>query len=70
MRIGGCPKSQVRGAKLNSLYRAEWYNPRNGTWTEAGTGKLNANNIGTIFLPKIPSNEDWDLRLMYIETGE
>jgi hypothetical protein len=24
----GCPRSQVRGAKLNSTYRAEWFDPR------------------------------------------
>ncbi len=63
----GCPKSQVRGAKLNSLYSAQWYNPRNGTWTDVGEGSLNANNIGTIFLPELPTNEDWGLRLIYIE---
>ena len=66
----GCPKSQVRGAKLNSRYRAEWYNPRNGTWTDAEQGRLNAINIGTIFLPELPSNEDWGLRLIYIESSE
>ena len=28
----GCPRSQIRGARLNSLYRAQWFDPRNGTW--------------------------------------
>ena len=66
----GCPKSQVRGAKLNSIYSAQWYNPRNGTWTDVGEGSLNANKIGTINLPELPNNEDWGLRLILVESNE
>jgi hypothetical protein len=61
----GCPQSQIRGAKLNSLYRAQWFNPRNGTWLDAGNGKLVANKIGIIALPIFPSDADWGLRLVY-----
>ena len=32
----GCPRSQIRGAKLNSTYRAQWFDPRTGTWQDAG----------------------------------
>jgi hypothetical protein len=61
----GCPSSQIRGARLNSLYRAQWFNPREGTWTDAGAGKLAANKIGIIVLPDFPGDADWGLRLIY-----
>lgn len=61
----GCPKSEIRGAKLNSVYLAQWFNPRNGTWVDAGNGKLVANEIGIISLPDFPDSADWGLRLIY-----
>ena len=61
----GCTQSQVRGAKLNSVYRAQWFNPRNGSWLDAGKGKLVANKIGIIELPEFPGDTDWGLKLIY-----
>ncbi len=61
----GCPKSQIRGAKLNSIYSAMWFNPRNGTWSSVGNGKVVANKIGTIYLPELPDGEDRGLKLIY-----
>lgn len=62
----GCPRSQIRGAKLNSQYKAQWFDPRNGTWQDAGRdGMVMANRIGTIRLPELPSEEDWGLKLSY-----
>ena len=61
----GCPQSEIRGAKLNSVYSAQWFNPRNGTWMEAGNGKLTSSEIGIIELPKFPENVDWGLKLIY-----
>ncbi len=61
----GCPKSQIRGAKLNSVYSARWFNPRNGNWSSVGNGKVVANKIGTIYLPELPDGEDWGLKLIY-----
>jgi hypothetical protein len=61
----GCPRSQIRGARLNSVYRAEWFNPRDGTWQDAGGGKLVAGKIGIIALPDFPGDADWGLRLTY-----
>lgn len=61
----GCPQSEIRGAKLNSVYRAQWFNPRNGTWMDAGNGKLTASKIGVIRLPKLPEDLDWGLKLIY-----
>lgn len=64
----GCPASQIRGALLNSVYRAEWFNPRDGTWTDAGNGKLVSSKIGIIRLPDFPGDTDWGLRLIYENT--
>jgi len=61
----GCPRSQVRGARLNSVYGAQWFNPRNGTWSDAGGGTLVSNKIGGIDLPDMPDSTDWGLKLVY-----
>jgi hypothetical protein len=61
----GCPRSQIRGARLNSAYRAEWYDPRNGTWRDAGSGTVRSSVIGIIMLPDFPGDIDWGLRLTY-----
>lgn len=63
----GCPRSQIRGAKLNATYRAEWYDPRTGTWQNAGQGTLRSSVIGIIALPDFPSDADWGLRLTYVD---
>jgi hypothetical protein len=58
------PRAQVRGARLNSSYRARWFDPRKGTWQDAGNGVLHSNQIGIIDLPDYPDDEDWALRLI------
>lgn len=59
----GCPRSQVRGAVLNAAYRAEWFDPRHGTWLPVGNGILQSSRIGIIMLPDFPADIDWGLRL-------
>jgi hypothetical protein len=59
----GCPRSQIRGARLNTRYRANWFDPRHGTWLPAGSGEVVANKIGIIALPEFPGEGDWGLRL-------
>ena len=60
----GCtPRSQIRGAKLLGRYKAQWYDPRNGTWQDVGNGTLQASIIGIITLPEFPADADWGLRL-------
>jgi len=61
----GCLTSQVRGAKLWSEYRADWFDTRNGTWQPVGKGSLRSNEIGIIVLPQFPADIDWGLRLTY-----
>jgi hypothetical protein len=60
----GAARAQVRGAKLNAEYRAEWFDPRSGKWSDVGNGRLRSNQIGIIQLPELPSDTDWGLRLM------
>ena len=61
----GCLQSQIRGAKLDSIYRAEWFDPRTGMFRDVGDGKLTSSVIGVIQLPDLPSVIDWGLRLTY-----
>jgi hypothetical protein len=62
----GCSRSQIRGAMLDSAYRAEWFDPRAGTWLTAGDGTVRSNMIGIIDLPDFPGDLDWGLRLTYL----
>ena len=62
----GCPQAQIRGARLNSTYSAEWFNPRNGTWSGVGEGKVTSNKIGIIELPAFPDSTDWALKLVLV----
>jgi hypothetical protein len=61
----GCPSSLVRGARVMSLYRAQWFDPRSGVWSNVGDGVIRADTIGEIQLPEFPSDEDWGLSLVY-----
>jgi len=44
----GCPRSQIRGARLNTAYRAEWFDPRSGKWQNVGDGTLKSSVIGIV----------------------
>ena len=61
----GCPRSIVRAARLGSLYRAQWFNPTDGTWSNVGDGTLKSDIIGEIQLPSFPTEMDWGLKLEY-----
>ncbi|HEV2485777.1 MAG TPA: DUF5060 domain-containing protein [Terracidiphilus sp.] len=61
----GCPRSLVRGTLPMTLYRARWFDPRLGAWSDVGDGVAKANNIGEIQLPDFPSDADWGLSLVY-----
>lgn len=61
----GCPRSQIRGTRLSSLYRAQWFDPRNGTWLDVGNGSVRSSIIGIVRLPDFPADIDWGLRLTY-----
>ena len=52
----GCPSADIRGAKANSIYRAQWFDPRLGTWQDVGSGTLKSDLIGIITLPNYPTH--------------
>ena len=60
----GCPRSQVRGARLDTPYRAQWFDPRTGAWHAMGGGTLRSSVIGIIMLPQVPTDTDWGLQLL------
>lgn len=59
----GCPQGQIRSERLNSLYGAEWYDPRSGIRLEAGSGTVPSNQIGLMDLPPFSADADrrWGL---------
>jgi hypothetical protein len=56
-------RPQIRGAKLNASYHAQWFNPRAGSWLDVGSGVLKSSPTGTIDLPEFPGDTDWGLKL-------
>jgi hypothetical protein len=60
----GAPQAQLRGARSNATYRAQWFDPRQGTWQNAANGELRSSATGTIDLPAFPRDADWGLRLV------
>ncbi len=63
----GCPRSFVRSARPLGVYRAQWFDPRAGTWRDAGTGTLKSSSTGIIEVPEFPADIDWGLRLEYLK---
>lgn len=61
----GCPRSLIRGVKTMSVYKAQWFDPRTGSWSDIGNGTLRSDQIAEIRLPDFPSAEDWALKLVY-----
>ena len=52
----------LRGAQPERAYRATWFDPRKGTWSDAVD--LASDAWRRIKLPPLPSNEDWALKLV------
>jgi hypothetical protein len=47
------------------VYRAQWFDPRAGTWRDAGNGTVESSSTGIIELPEFAGDLDWGLRLQY-----
>jgi hypothetical protein len=54
---------QIQLRRLESLYRAQWFDLRTAAWRDVGNGTLRSSVIGTIMLPDFPGDTDWGLRL-------
>ena len=65
----GAPRAQIRGAIPYATYRTQWFDPRNGTWRDAGNAPLRASAIGVVNLPNFPGDNDWGLRLAHEEAA-
>jgi hypothetical protein len=61
----GSKASQIRAVRPMSSYRAQWFDPRNGTWSDVGNGWLHSNSIAVMEIPSRPSDADWGMRLIY-----
>jgi hypothetical protein len=61
----GCPRSQIRATRPMSVYAAQWFDPRTGTWTNVNDGWVLSNVLGVVMLPEFPADNDWGLRLIY-----
>jgi hypothetical protein len=63
-----CPTGIVRGALPLKSYKAYWFNPREGKWTQVEPdGTLTSDRWGRISIPKLPTQDDWGLKLVLPE---
>jgi hypothetical protein len=59
----GCPAFRLRSVLHDGIYKATWFNPRDGEWTDAGT--ILADPMERILkLPDKPTEDDWCLKLV------
>lgn len=59
-----CPnRTLIRGAQPFATYQSQWFDPRTGQWSKAGSGQFKANVWGWITVPDFPSENDWGLKL-------
>ena len=57
-------RPDLSGALPDSVYRARWFDPRSGAWSNAGEGTLTSDSQGKIVLPACPTAaDDWGLSL-------
>jgi hypothetical protein len=61
----GCPPAAVRGALPDRTYGAQWFDPQDGAWIEAG--QLDSGQLCYIALPAFPDEGDWALKLRLAE---
>jgi hypothetical protein len=63
----GCGSTTVSGLLPDTEYRARWFDPRDGVWSDAGAGTLAADTEGRLTLPPFPdAEEDWALSLVAV----
>lgn len=58
----GCPKSMIRGLKLEQKYQIKWFNPIIGQWINSDNILiLKSNARGILELPDFPAEHDWGI---------
>jgi len=56
--------ADISGALPNTEYKAQWFDPRTGAWSNAGAGSIRSDSQGRIRIPALPNpDEDWALSL-------
>jgi len=56
--------ADISGALPNTEYKAQWFDPRTGAWSNAGGGSITSDSQGRIRIPALPNPaEDWALSL-------
>jgi hypothetical protein len=57
-------RPDLSGALPNTAYKAQWFDPRTGAWSNVGDGSLTSDGQGRIVLPACPTSEDdWGMSL-------
>ena len=60
----GAAHPDLSGALPNTAYKAQWFDPRTGAWSNAGNGTITSDAQGRIAIPAFPtSDDDWALNL-------
>jgi hypothetical protein len=66
-----CPVATLSGLRPGASYKLQWFNPRNGTWSEENINIFSGNTSDSCLLPPFPdgqkiSENDWGLKLKLI----
>lgn len=67
-----CEKPLISGMVPGATYQAQWFNPRNGEWSDMSEGVMLSGKNGTLQLPSFPSGkdisqDDWALKLKMLK---
>jgi hypothetical protein len=59
----GCPARRLRSVHYDGIYKAAWFDPRTGIWSDAGTVIADPEER-ILQLPEKPTDDDWCLKLI------
>ncbi len=67
-----CPQATLSGARADTRYHAQWFDPRTGRWRPSGPVAVTADAAGRLKLPPFPGREspcreDWALKLTAVK---
>jgi hypothetical protein len=63
-----CDKAVISNMLPDRSYKAQWFDPRTGAWSNVGDGEIKTDSQGKIIMPNYPGNmarsdKDWALKL-------